>query len=376
MPDDKYYSTIQMTMLGNKLYLLGRGSKKIHLFEYDSETNHWKKLAMHAEFTDAQCWDKKKYYSTIQMATINNKLVVFGRGANNKYFSTIQIQVINDKLCVFGRGASELHLFEYDPTTNNWQSLARHPVLADASGWDQEKYYKTIQTAVIDNKLYVFGRGANETHLFEYDPSTNSWLSLPRFPMFGDASHWDQEKYYQTLQTTVINNKLYLFGRGASELHLLEYDPTTKAWKDLARHPVMADASHWDQEQYYKTIQSTVINNKLYIFGRGGSELHLFEYDPLTNHWQNLSGYPELSDAAGWDKMKYYSTIQLAVKDNKLYVLGRGADEIHLFEYDTSTNHWQSLKRYPVFMDHDGWGGNRFCDVVDRNDTIITSPYV
>lgn len=386
---EKYYSTIQIETIGNKLYALGRGAKEIHLFGYDIEKNNWQNLNTFPALKDRQGWDQKKYYKTIQMIQLNNKLYIFGRGANEihlfeydpsqnswknlsrcpafsnalgwdkeKYYKTIQLVTLDNKLYVFGRGGKEIHLFEYNPSITQWEEKSRLAELNDLKGWEQAKYYNTIHTAVANNKLYVCGRGAKEIHLFEYDPKTNNWKNLNRHSALIDSDGWCQEEYYSTVQMTAMNNYLYILGRGEKELHLFSYDTTANQWHNLKGYPVFTDAENWNKTQYYSTIQMNTIGNNLYVFGRGAKEIHLFEYNSVTNKWRSLKRYNEFRDDLGWDNSKYYRTIQTLTVADKLYIFGRGANEIHLFEYNPKTDNWKNLHRHPVFRDDLGWGGS------------------
>jgi hypothetical protein len=327
----EHYLTLQTVVLNNKFYVTGRGTDAIHLIEYDTAHNSWRSLNGFSIFSNASGWNRPEYYLTLKTTTLNNKVYITGRGAHHFY------------------------VIEYDPMHNSWRSLSELIAFSDASGWNRPEYYLTLQTIALNNKLYVMGRGAHTIHLVEYDPAKNSWQSLNGFLTFTDASSWNRPEYYLTLQITVLNSRLYITGRGAHHFYVIEYTPTENSWQSLSEFSIFSDASGWNRPEYYLTLQTTVLNSKLYITGRGAHHFYVVEYDPFENNWQSLSGFSMFSDASGWNRPEYYLTLQTVALNNKLYVIGRGADIMHFVEYDPFQDSWQSLSGFLMFSDASGW---------------------
>jgi len=115
---------------------------------------------------------------------------------------------------------------------------------------------------------------------------------------------------------------LYLLGRGHAGIHTYKLEGNT--WKFIAGDsPAWGDKGGWNNECYYSTIQTAVVNNELYLLGRGHAGIHTYKLE--GNTWKFIAGDdPPLADKGGWNKEKYYSTIRAIGFKNKLYVFARG----------------------------------------------------
>jgi hypothetical protein len=56
------------------------------------------------------------------------------------------------------------------------------------------------------------------------------------------------------------------------------------SWEEHARVRKLTDAEDWDREALYRTISVEVVQSKIYVFGRGKEQLTLFCFDPSFPH--------------------------------------------------------------------------------------------
>jgi hypothetical protein len=112
--------------------------------------------------------------------------------------------------------------------------LAYPGPFSDGHGWDQEKFYSTIQTADIDGdgKAELLGRSAGGMDAYDFDVVNKTWVQLAYPGPFSDYDGWDQEKFYSTIQTADINGdgKAELLGRSANGMLASEFNVGTNAW--------------------------------------------------------------------------------------------------------------------------------------------------
>lgn len=118
--------------------------------------------------------------------------------------------------------------FRLDTVSFRWEEKANIPNLFD---------FNAFAGFSINGKGYLVG---NNSILYEYDPSANSWTSKGQLPelvstilnlnAFGVRSEYDRP-----VLGVSEGGKGY-FGIGAME-HLYEYNPATNEWKQLADRP-------------------------------------------------------------------------------------------------------------------------------------------
>ncbi len=164
--------------------------------------------------------------------------------------------------------------FVFDLTTETWGVIAPLPLIASR------------QYAVgfsILGKGYVFG-GVNDTgsflnDLWEYNPTTNTWLQKLAMPSIGRSGS----------VAFVINNIVYMVGgRTATQNAIPEtwmYNPTTNSWTQLTNLPVNGT---------WRGVAFT--NNSKGYVGLGKNNLDqyhklFYEYIPITNTWSPVLGY-------------------------------------------------------------------------------------
>ena len=175
----QYYSTIQLVSLNEKIYVFGRSAAGIAGSVYDTTARSWTDISAGPGWSDVNGWGKVQYYSTIQSISVGGKIYVFGRSAAGiagsvydttarswtdisagpawsdksgwgeaKYYSTIQLVSLNEKIYVFARSAAGIESSLYDPTStaqSRWTNFPTGIQLSDSSGWGNVIYYSTIR---------------------------------------------------------------------------------------------------------------------------------------------------------------------------------------------------------------------------------------
>ncbi|MBI1898095.1 MAG: hypothetical protein HYS04_16415 [Acidobacteria bacterium] len=162
--------------------------------------------------------------------------------------------------------------YEYTPSTNRWEPVARMIVGRGASG-----------VAVIGSKIYVAGglAAGGTTAAFEvFDTATRRWSALPEMPTARDH-----------LTAQAIAGKFYaIAGRNAGgDLNATEeFDAATNTWSRRAPIPTARGG-----------LASGTIHGRIQVFGgegNSGTPSRTFrqneEYDPASNTWRSLAPMP------------------------------------------------------------------------------------
>ena len=83
---------------------------------------------------------------------------------------------------VVARGVDGLEVYELT-AQGVWQQLATLSAFSDANGWNQEKYWSSIQYSNLDGSASgqqeVVARGPNGVVVYKYDTTANQWVQLP-----------------------------------------------------------------------------------------------------------------------------------------------------------------------------------------------------
>ena len=180
----RFWRTIQVVKLGAKLYVWGRGAVAFHLFSFCTKSNSWSILPGLYALGDNAGWSAEQYNDTLQLV------------------------VVGHKLYLWGRGRTECVLFSFDTITSRWVSCIptssdtprTYLPLPDAAGWDRPQHYHTARVVAIGPIIYVWVRGMLECQLHSFDTHTLLWKQLPSLVAFLDQDGWDQPKYYTTIQ--------------------------------------------------------------------------------------------------------------------------------------------------------------------------------
>jgi N-acetylneuraminic acid mutarotase len=221
-----------------------------------------------------------------------------------------------------GGGTISNSLFEYAPSTDQWQTKASMPTA---------RYQLT--GAVIGGVFYCVG-GTNGFGGYAvneaYQVSTNTWSTKAPMPTarVGPASG-------------VVNGRLYVVGGSAGPTLYATvevYDPVTNSWSTAAPMPTPRIA-----------LGVGVVDGILYAIGGFGAagDLAIVEaYDSSTNTWSAKASMPTARGG-----------LTVAVMGGTLYACGGYADGDALTKveaYDPATDSWSTAP--PMSMKHHGAG--------------------
>lgn len=351
--------------------------------------------AIQPPWSDPTGWSQAQYYSTIQFADINGD----GRA----------------DICARDSGGIVCYLAT---GTGFDTSQIRGPVWSDASGWNQDFYYSTIQFADIngDGKADVCAR--DNAGIVCYLSTGSGFSSTEiRGPGWTNTGLWNLPQYYSTIRFPDINGDGRADVCARDNAGIVCYVSTGAGFSTTQiRGPVWSDAAGWNSPEYYSTIQFPDVNgdgkadvcarsssgiscslsngagfptnitgppwnngngwnapNRYAtiqfpdINGDGKADVCAKDGTKITCHLSDGSGFPtpvlggpELPDTSGWSDPKYYSTIQFVDinGDGKADVCARGDSRV--FCYLSTGNPAAAFLTPsipgPTWSDANGWG--------------------
>ena len=161
-----------------------------------------------------------------------------------------------------------------------------------------------------DGKADVCGRGGSTVRCWLSTGA--SFATYVPGPPLSDAAGWSQIQYWETLQFADVtgDGKSDACARGPGGI--LCWPSTGTAFGASFSGPPLSDAAGWDKAEYATTLQLGDIDGdgKADLCGRSAAGMQCWP-STGTGFGAALTG-PAWSDATGWDKPERYSTIQLA----------------------------------------------------------------
>jgi N-acetylneuraminic acid mutarotase len=164
---------------------------------------------------------------------------------------------------VSGGFGGPARLERYNPSTDQWQSLATMP---------GERHH--LMSSAYDHRLYVFGGAEGQSWtptntVWQYDPDTDQWrdlVSMPESRLAGTA--------------VTLGDKVYIVGGIGGSEALLEFTPIPEAWHLLP-----------GPRQPREHVSAVAFQDEVWVLGgrwHGTGELATVEiYSPVTNTWRD-----------------------------------------------------------------------------------------
>ena len=192
-----YYKTAQAFYVNNRLYILGRLSRGVVTYVYDTKTGETYELDDVPEFSDYNGWSGSDHSLTIQTFVIGDKAYLVGRGP--------------DGVCT------------YELENDEWVSEKFNIIpWSDDYGWA----YRSIHTFVLNNTGYIFGYGPDgpETYQLQND----NWVALP--------FNLEIQEDSGSIQVAVGNKAAYLIMPAHGNSLVLKFN-TKNQWKKIGYLP-------------------------------------------------------------------------------------------------------------------------------------------
>lgn len=338
--------------------LAAQPAPRMTAFADDSPLTYYSNLP---QWGDGQKFNQPQYYETICVGDVD------GDG--------------QDELII--RGPAGMHIERFDPPSGQWLTLTTAgPMLSDAAGWNDPKYYRTIQCTKVDYDAQdeIVVRGPNGIVAYKYDHTFGSdtyqqFVELKGgFGPFSDAAAngiWTQEPHYSTIKwgkNPSGNGLHYVIGRNADGLETWYYAAEVPGWfypnnyKGPWQDNDTTTGTNWTLPQYYETIQFGDIDGdgRDELIGRSARGIEVYKFNTGTgdHNWALLATNTGImTDAQGWNKPEYYTTIQCADidGDGTKELLARSSTGIVAFKYNTATHGFDPMLSGPGLRDSDGW---------------------
>lgn len=369
---EQYRSTIHVVNVKGAYLVVGRSSCGIRII---------KAAAGGAEvlndcdipFSDDDGWDQHRYYSTIQVAVVRDELFVLGRGkcgmyiyrlvgksvelmnkcgvpfADNTewsqypYYATIHTAIANDMLFIVGRASCGVVIYKLDYKTVMEVSNCGLP-LSDREGWIFRRFYLTFDTSVVANEVYVIARSFYGMVIYKTIAGNRIKMVSDSEIKFSDAHGWGSTQYYETILSIEDSSGIFIVGRdtcGMRIYKLIGNDIFSINQCDIE----FSDEKGWGMRKYYSTIGAKVVNDELYVYGRGACGMYVYKFAPGSTNATELSTCKiPFSDKNGWDDEKYYSSVHGSAGEHGLLIYARSSLGLSIYE-QVGTNihnvsHW------------------------------------
>jgi hypothetical protein len=351
------YSTIQLAQLEGHREddLIGRDANGIWVEQFNPSSRQWELQAspeggLALNLTNAKGWTQPQYYETIQTADVT------GSGQSD----------------LLARGAAGLHTWHWNATSDKFVEVGRVlGALSDGAGFNQPQYYKTIQTADVrgDGQEELLARSRDGLHTYEWEE--DGWKQIgPALTALSDSAGFNQPQYYNTIKTADVlgDGREELLARSRDGLHTFKWGQ--HGWVQIGNVLDLTDAQHWNQPQYYETIQTADLlgNGKVELLARGSTGLHTYRWS--SDGWSAAGPVLPLSDNAGWNKPQYYKTIQTAdlAGNEKAELLARGGKGIAVYQWKGPTGGWSELSDHALALADPLWEKPQYYETIHTGD--------
>jgi hypothetical protein len=281
--------------------------------------------------SDASGWAQPQYFTTLRLADVTGD----GR----------------DDLCA--RAAAGLRC--YPSTGDGFGAAIASPALRDADGFDAVDKYGTLRTGDLDGdgRADVCARGAGGMQCWR---STGAAFDGPiDGPAWGDSGGWHDVKYWSTIRLQDVDGdgKADLCARGASgfRCHL----SNGAGFGPASGGGLLADENGWGDHGNHETIRLGDVDGdgRLDLCARANARVYCWLWTG-AGFTTRVDG-PELSDDSGWNDHRYHSSLRLADLDGdgRADLCARAAAGVRCWL--SSGNAFPIALTGPAWSDASGW---------------------
>lgn len=196
------------------------------------------------------------------------------------------------------------------------------PSFSNGNGWNNARYYSTIDFARLDGTLNVCGRGSDGVLCF---PRTQTGFNNQAYLQwsFSDADGWNLPEHYTTLRFVDVNGDGHtdVCGRGDAGIVCSLWRPSPTRAFETARvwTTQFSDSTGWSAARYYSSVRFGDINrtaNMADVCGRGDGGLYCGSSTGLSFLWATSSPLlPQMANGTGWDDMTRLASLQIVDYD-------------------------------------------------------------
>ena len=349
------YSTIQLAHLEGPREddLIGRDANGLWVDQFNPSSRQWELQAtpqggLALDLTNVKGWTQPQYYETIQTADVT------GSGQSD----------------LLARGAAGLHTWHWNAASDKFVEVGRVlGALSDGAGFNQPQCYKTIQTADVlgDGQEELLARNRDGLHTYEWQQDGFKPVG-PVLTALSDSAGFNGPQYYNTIQTANVlgDGRAELLARGPDGLNTYKWGQ--HGWVQIGN--VLTDARHWNQPQYYETIQTADLlgNGKVELLARSSAGLHTYQWS--SSGWIAAGPVLPLSDQAGWNKPQYYKTIQTAdlAGNGKAELLARNGKGIIVYQWKGPKDGWIALSDHALALSDPLWEKPQYYETIHTGD--------
>ncbi|MFU8803128.1 MAG: FG-GAP-like repeat-containing protein [Bradymonadaceae bacterium] len=253
-----------------------------------------------------------------------------------------------------GRGPEGVECF-----LSNGEGLSTRiegPPLRDGSGWGDPTNYSTIRMGDVNGDGLADICARANARMYCWLSDGEGFPTRIDGPELSNAQGFEDLMYLSTIRLADFNGDGMddICVRTATDFRC--YPSTGDGFGPAVIGPALSDASGWGRPRNYGTIRMADVsgNGRADVCARANAGIRCWLSD--GDGFSTRINGPEWSNAAGWDDVKYWSTIRLADidGDGRADICGRDADGIkcHL---STGDGFGPEIVG-PALSDASGWG--------------------
>lgn len=200
-----------------------------------------------------------------------------------------------DSLWFFIRGSAEFNLFAFNTISTSWiLPILTHSYYTNVQGYTEMKHSETFHMVAVSNGVLVTARSCCSMITHFYNTHSRTLTKLEDLLSYSNSDGWADAEYYRTLKfITCEADSLIILGRGLSHILINRLNtPYTASWIALTSQSSFTNAAGWNEIYRYWTLNAICVNNNVYLVGKNQDNLELIKYSVSTNSWTVICSAP------------------------------------------------------------------------------------